>query len=196
MRGEHTATMARRRLAPGSSPHARGAHPFALANISQGRIIPACAGSTLHERYVVSGKGDHPRMRGEHPRSMRTWTLVRGSSPHARGARQREAPSAPRMGSSPHARGAREHGARRDDRPGIIPACAGSTFCLSRRAKPRRDHPRMRGEHPTSMRAISRKPGSSPHARGARSKQRVSRRGRGIIPACAGSTVSPNGRGP
>ena len=152
----------------GSSPHARGAHPFALANISQGRIIPACAGSTLHERYVVSGKGDHPRMRGEHPRSMRTWTLVRGSSPHARGARQREAPSAPRMGSSPHARGAREHGARRDDRPGIIPACAGSTS----------------GRTPSNSCSL----GSSPHARGARRRRGGAHQGRGIIPACAGST--------
>ena len=133
----------------GSSPHARGArrganttlvlsgdHPRMrgehvardLVHGAEGRIIPACAGSTSHE-------------------SMR-FSSIMGSSPHARGART--SPRASRRLGRDHPRMRGEH--RCDDhqhrhRRGIIPACAGST------------------ESPNPRQALT--DGSSPHARGA-----------------------------
>ena len=71
-------------------------------------------------------------------------------------------------GSSPHVRGALAFHGKRGDGDGIIPACAGSTkivvWCFLRHW----DHPRMCGEHHSSISNWT--------------------CGRGIIPACAGST--------
>ena len=96
----------------------------------------------------------------------------------------------PTEGSSPHVRGAhREHRQGRD-RPGIIPACAGSTGAPTRPTSATGDHPRMCGEHtylcPTRFIAW----GSSPHVRGAPHVDATHGVGRGIIPACAGSTLT------
>ena len=52
-----------------------------------------------------------------------------------------------------------------------------------------RDHPRMCGEHVSLRGPKGERGGSSPHVRGARRTCRSSGTGRGIIPACAGSTV-------
>ena len=149
-------------------------------------------------------------MRGEHLISlialMRDW----GSSPHARGARARPARRTtcprdhPRMrgehrlacsmpierqGSSPHARGAPSFVLLEPLARGIIPACAGSTDAHRGEDDWPWDHPRMRGEHPTSSLSVLRLPGSSPHARGARPRGNPLRPAQGIIPACAGSTI-------
>ena len=171
MRGEHSAPRGNDGMTLGSSPHARGAR--------------------IADQVLASFTGDHPRMRGEHEPADRrghdhdgiipacagstaagaTLTFIRsGSSPHARGARERRLhrpPSGrdhPRMrgehalgygggfsitGSSPHARGARLLSCRSHHSP--------------------RDHPRMRGEHGRA---------AEPHAHL-----------HGIIPACAGSTA-------
>ena len=72
---------------------------------------------------------------------------------------------------------------------GIIPACAGSTIAGGRSAPLRWDHPRMRGEHSEVAARLQRLSGSSPHARGARRHRGLHELRRGIIPACAGSTV-------
>ena len=93
-------------------------------------------------------------------------------------------------GSSPHVRGARLAGDLPVDCRGIIPACAGSTYPEDDEAGFQRDHPRMCGEHiRVSSRALS-SLGSSPHVRGARPRQQPGIRPNGIIPACAGSTLS------
>ena len=133
-------------------------------------IIPACAGSTSPVRATDPCRRDHPRMRGEHELARPLVVKLQGSSPHARGARF----DALRLALV----------------VGIIPACAGSTTTGARNPRPRRDHPRMRGEHDSSIESTHVQPGSSPHARGARlaSKRRV--HCLGIIPACAGSTCA------
>ena len=96
-----------------------------------------------------------------------------------------------RYGSSPHARGAR-HGLLHElAARGIIPACAGSTGPCARRRCGRWDHPRMRGEHSHGANVGILSVGSSPHARGARGGGVVGAADQGIIPACAGSTRSP-----
>ena len=86
MRGEHAAGAWWEPQTKGSSPHARGARAGRGQLLIKGGIIPACAGST---RAQISGKprkGDHPRMRGEHPLPGMGAGLFAGSSPHARGA--------------------------------------------------------------------------------------------------------------
>ena len=157
----------------GSSPHTRGAPFDGLCPLQDGR--------------------DHPRIRGEHARSIGRVRAAeaRGSSPHTRGARLGE----PRRG-----RDAEDHPRIRGEHVwqhrrallcnGIIPAYAGSTTPLgatskwssgssphTRGARGRRppctaaprDHPRIRGEHSKALREAI--------------------RSRGIIPAYAGSTL-------
>ena len=79
-------------------------------------------------------------------------------------------------GSSPHVRGAPSMTDRMTVDTGIIPACAGSTRTVHRCRWYARDHPRMCGEHGIAIPETDVKPGSSPHVRGARNVQRVTRR--------------------
>ena len=66
MRGEHVELSRTREQSEGSSPHARGALALHASRGGEGRIIPACAGSTLRGVQVRHVGRDHPRMRGEH----------------------------------------------------------------------------------------------------------------------------------
>ena len=152
----------------GSSPLARGTlvgTPDVLGVLG---IIPARAGSTKGKGPNGRIDGDHPRSRGEHRPCARVVVASSGSSPLARGARDRV--------------GDRHH------HVGIIPARAGSTRRRSRRGSRPRDHPRSRGEHGSRPFAVPPYPGSSPLARGARVRPASSVLGEGIIPARAGST--------
>ena len=74
---------------------------------------------------------------------------------------------------------------------GIIPAYAGSTRRGARRRSPGWDHPRVCGEHTSTLSAWTIVLGSSPRMRGARTPQRDARRRPRIIPAYAGSTSRP-----
>ena len=137
-------------------------------------IIPACAGSTSSLATAARSRRDHPRMCGEHD----TY----------------EAPCMWTSGSSPHVRGARIE--RRSDllRVGIIPACAGSTRERCNKSLHGWDHPRMCGEHTARQPFTRSLSGSSPHVRGALDDYLSRFDGRGIIPACAGSTSRNRGR--
>ena len=121
-------------------------------------------------RMSAYSRWDHPRMRGEHSLRFRYNRRMRGSSPHARGARTC----------------AKIHSGVL----GIIPACAGSTRSSKHVQGGHWDHPRMRGEHSLYASTADFHRGSSPHARGALAGLTVSRVHQGIIPACAGSTSS------
>ena len=93
-------------------------------------------------------------------------------------------------GSSPHTRGARGGVLVHLPDAGIIPAYAGST---PQPRSPRwrcRDHPRIRGEHPSTSGQIGGDAGSSPHTRGAHLLQSLRAGDNGIIPAYAGSTTA------
>ena len=70
----------------------------------------------------------------------------------------------------------------------ITPACAGNTEDEAPRADGARDHPRMRGEHKSSVGSETIRPGSPPHARGTRSGIDLVDDHLGITPACAGNT--------
>ena len=110
MCGEHHVRITAERNLTGSSPHVRGAPGRWYAPVSLGGIIPACAGSTYHFEDIDTGKGDHPRMCGEHPHLQESVSVQWGSSPHVRGAQILVGVSG--------------------QREGIIPACAGSTRCV------------------------------------------------------------------
>ena len=127
VRGEHRGFVSVNDGPAGSSPRARGALVLTSRLLSLGRIIPACAGSTLEAQHSAPGKADHPRVRGEHSRRLRANEAAEGSSPRARGARGRYR----------HVQNLR----------GIIPACAGSTESRRLREPSSADHPRVRGEH-------------------------------------------------
>ena len=92
---------------PGSSPHTRGALARRPLVLEAGGIIPAYAGSTVNLLIVSDLPPDHPRIRGEHVRTVVFARVNQGSSPHTRGARI--IPDGPAC------------------RQGIIPAYAGST---------------------------------------------------------------------
>ena len=154
---------------PGSSPHTRGAQAMPSACAAQGGIIPAYAGSTGRCRPVRRHWRDHPRIRGEHHRP--------GEGPR------------PQEGSSPHTRGAPRPRPRRRRGDRIIPAYAGSTVDCVVVGFPEWDHPRIRGEHPTTTSPWPWRSGSSPHTRGARLIASWWAFRSGIIPAYAGSTL-------
>ena len=131
-------------------------------------IIPACAGSTVPAGRISPSCRDHPRMCGEHCCTCALMPAIVGSSPHVRGALSDQEGTYQAIG--------------------IIPACAGSTAPHGRTARPKRDHPRMCGEHSFNIHQFAGEQGSSPHVRGARSGGSSVSLLMGIIPACAGST--------
>ena len=94
--------------------------------------------------------------------------LVSGSSPRMRGARLRIFPFPKWLG--------------------IIPAYAGSTFFRLVTSFSSWDHPRVCGEHGVLLARYVILLGSSPRMRGALAQESRDVRGKGIIPAYAGST--------
>ena len=170
MRGVHGLTFGITTIVQGSSPHARGPRSRRHGRTGRSRIIPACAGSTFFNVIGAPRVQDHPRMRGVHGRVSRNRRAMVGSSPHARGPPCYKTISVPR--------------------DGIIPACAGSTPLSETQAMRIQDHPRMRGVHKGVMEGGGGHAGSSPHARGPLRGIRAFGFGAGIIPACAGSTLS------
>ena len=150
-------------------PRIRGEHGTGAPRCVRPRgIIPAYAGSTSAISEWEASEVDHPRIRGEH-------VAVDGGA-------------GCRPGSSPHTRGARLHEGLGLRAEGIIPAYAGSTDDGALHGSADGDHPRIRGEHATSVGLVDRCAGSSPHTRGARHRQAGCRRAPWIIPAYAGST--------
>ena len=85
MRGEHGLNHGVRDSRTGSSPHARGTRLSIRSGSSRKGIIPACAGNTPVRYRRQWRQGDHPRMRGEHPKRQDRKHTPAGSSPHARG---------------------------------------------------------------------------------------------------------------
>src|SRR5690606_7960174 len=156
------------------------------------RIIPACAGSTLPEPRLPSGAdGSSPHTRGA-LRSHRVRKRWLGIIPACAGSTRARAPSPHRREDHPRVRG--EHPPRNTPGPrpgGSSPRARGALPVMITLTYPGADHPRVRGEHFAGGATRNGKTGSSPRARGARRGcvgwAPCSR----IIPACAGSTLSP-----
>ncbi len=112
-------------------------------------------------------------MRGEH---FRTLVLV-----------------VPDIGSSPRARGTQPTHHQPSPRARFIPACAGNTIDSPRLTRHDSVHPRVRGEHRSTITRRGTVRGSSPRARGTQRKgKRIVRFSR-FIPACAGNTTAFDG---
>ena len=154
----------------GSSPRVRGKpRPRLEARTTRG-LIPACAGKTSRCPYHPYRRPAHPRVCGENDRS--AW------------------PSVALPGSSPRVRGKRRILCSWLYRRGLIPACAGKTPGGARHGAVSAAHPRVCGENIGSSSFIDGEYGSSPRVRG-KLIQNFMRTGLGgLIPACAGKTLS------
>ena len=134
-RGVYTRSEKSRTSEPGSSPLARGLRGGRLRPDPRHRIIPARAGFTQNPYWPCREDRDHPRSRGVYVNEYgRKWGYT-GSSPLARGLRQRV-----RAQVGVH---------------GIIPARAGFTGCTGMMRPGRSDHPRSRGVYLATMKTMS-----------------------------------------
>ena len=167
-RGEHVQHLGVRLRQGGSSPLARGTRSGRMRRQLQRRFIPARAGNTATSCRRATHRPVHPRSRGEHIADRLCIPILDGSSPLARGTRS----------ATPDAW----------DRERFIPARAGNTG--HPRASPRRApvHPRSRGEHTSTVTENRNCSGSSPLARGTRSRRPVLGTRERFIPARAGNT--------
>ena len=170
MRGENLWGIIPAENALGSSPHARGKQKHSLTWQVDIGLIPACAGKTHARSRTSNAIRAHPRMRGENYRPGKDVKNSGGSSPHARGKL-----TGPFL----------QIGDKR-----LIPACAGKTLHSIPRYPRTTAHPRMRGENFEQTDGSISTEGSSPHARGKREIGIRPPLCPGLIPACAGKTVS------
>ena len=156
----------------GSSPRVRGKPGRPRSCPPLCGLIPACAGKTRLMGFQGLRRRAHPRVRGENLLERRG--------------------QLPRQGSSPRVRGKHRSGHQRHLGGGLIPACAGKT--ASHRASPGRRpaHPRVCGENETTVCFAVVHRGSSPRVRGKPCDAAPARRDLGLIPACAGKTLSPD----
>ena len=167
-RGVYRGRALRSRPTRGSSPLARGLLRAHHGRHAVHRIIPARAGFTDGAQAILTTNEDHPRSRG----------VYRAPDSFARSS----------AGSSPLARGLHTRQCVVDDFCRIIPARAGFTSARFRKASPSSDHPRSRGVYALNKFTPQRNEGSSPLARGLRSRILGRLRSFRITPARAGFT--------
>ena len=149
-------------------PLARGRlFPVSLDSYDVGNT-PACAGKTRKVAGVNRRREKHPRLRGEDADIGGLLDIGKETPPLARGRHGEYAASAS-CGRN-------------------TPACAGKTHGSLKSKKPRRKHPRLRGEDPCAPcgRALGEE--TPPLARGRPLLECGVPRGVGNTPACAGKT--------
>ena len=86
-RGEHGFAVVFPAPGGGSSPLARGTHPYCHPARTRNGLIPARAGNTSRCGHSVRPGRAHPRSRGEHIDASELFVAQKGSSPLARGTR-------------------------------------------------------------------------------------------------------------
>ena len=139
------------------------------------RLIPARAGNTIRVLLRLPAIQAHPRSRGEHWWMLWLWWSRSGSSPLARGTRQRQS----------HVPG----------HVRLIPARAGNTYFPPFRARAGTAHPRSRGEHSLVIMCQPAMFGSSPLARGTLIQPARESQQPRLIPARAGNTFGVSAAG-
>ena len=153
-------------------PRSRGVYATPHGEtLTEARIIPARAGFTLTALGHLQHHRDHPRSRGVYVLGALPGARFRGSSPLARGLRDRRTVW-------------RVHGR-------IIPARAGFTARRRASQRDRADHPRSRGVYRTEYPPPCNRRGSSPLARGLPERPDDETYTARIIPARAGFTRTP-----
>ena len=147
--------------------------------------------ATVTAAYV----GSSPHARGTRVRPRRACRSVTGSSPHARGTRHAGTLLRSERGSSPHARGTRRlAGCDRSASVGSSPHARGTRRSAAARAGSNPVHPRMRGEHDSTVDATSPSDRFIPACAGNTLRRCAGRRrSRRFIPACAGNTAADRG---
>ena len=171
MRGERYPPLSSACSASGSSPRARGTRGLPIRTAHGRRFIPACAGNAVGCRHSSSLLTVHPRVRGERHRYGSNIACSGGSSPRARGT----------PGGDPVPLEERR----------FIPACAGNASATRATLYNASVHPRVRGERAALTLTDGERVGSSPRARGTRSRRNHCLPRRRFIPACAGNARSP-----
>ena len=171
--GEHSHSTQNAAMGTGSSPRMRGTQHARFDVSCRHGIIPAYAGNTGLIRGPRHHRRDHPRVCGEHAVPVTC--------------------NDPSLGSSPRMRGTRALQTRRMGAVGIIPAYAGNTGGSPTARSPRRDHPRVCGEHFRPLADMSIIAGSSPRMRGTPRSSPTAMAKDGIIPAYAGNTRPTRG---
>ena len=133
-------------------------------------LIPACAGKTTPPPPQDRERPAHPRVCGENKCVTTAASL--------------------KVGSSPRVRGKLLNGHLMAAFVGLIPACAGKTRLLRHPARRRPAHPRVCGENTSLPVCQLLLPGSSPRVRGKQGRNRCPASLQGLIPACAGKTIT------
>ena len=151
-RGENVASPEFSRAPLRSSPLTRGKRASRQTTSEVTGLIPAHAGKTQEEGASVAAPRAHPRSRGENWCFNHAGETMPGSSPLTRGKQA----------------ALETVGARR----GLIPAHAGKTSKSGASVRPRRAHPRSRGENIQTCVQVAADLGSSPLTRGKRSGRR------------------------
>ena len=170
MCGENAFNAASILRAAGSSPRVRGKHPE-VSKIDKGpRLIPACAGKTPRKAPAPPSTPAHPRVCGENLIDQANRVGPAGSSPRVRGKLTAVVACLILRG--------------------LIPACAGKTWDRWPTSVPTPAHPRVCGENPSTVFFNCCPLGSSPRVRGKRERLPILLDGRGLIPACAGKTMT------
>ena len=169
--GEHSSCICCGAFSGGSSPRVRGTLQDAPVAPAIGRFIPACAGNTQTRKTLPCMGPVHPRVCGEHSRSISILHPSSGSSPRVRGT---------------HAFRPLWHFLHR-----FIPACAGNTRSPLQVCATEPVHPRVCGEHMSYVNFGFLPAGSSPRVRGTRFDGFCCGSNFRFIPACAGNTFRP-----
>ena len=158
----------------GSSPRVRGKQVLGLTWECVDRLIPACAGKTLLNRWGSDSVWAPPRVCGENPAPGYVTSYTAGSSPRVRGKRKGNA--------------MRRYLSR------LIPACAGKTAAARCTRACGGAHPRVCGENFSAGVFDNDHLGSSPRVRGKPLGVALEADREGLIPACAGKTSQPTHR--
>ncbi len=168
MGGEHHSSAAAAATGGGSPPHGRGTRRPQRRPRRRHGLTPAWAGNTWTCSAPSPAASAHPRMGGEHrlPAIGPIWRP--GSPPHGRGTR-----GAVHVAPGDH---------------GLTPAWAGNTAASTAARRRGRAHPRMGGEHLTSVPVAEISMGSPPHGRGTHVVGLVQGEMVGLTPAWAGNT--------
>ena len=154
----------------GSSPHVRGKPRDGTRVDHLGGLIPACTGKTSQRARRWSESRAHPRVCGENMACWPARVSVSGSSPRVRRKRHER---------HVHARV-----------PRLIPACAGKTVWVCAAVFGIPAYPRVCGENHSNSNDVVFSFGSSPRVRGKRVMCGSIFGPNGLIPACAGKTLS------
>ncbi len=147
----------------------RGEAKQTFDNTVERRITPACAGRSAPSSITATGLKDHPRVCGEKDE---------------RRPRTRQA-----VGSPPRVRGEVNTTMAFLLEFGITPACAGRSSPERTARRPRKDHPRVRGEKRRAHLGHRGRLGSPPRARGEVVLVLVKPPLNRITPACAGRSA-------